>query len=266
MIISASRRTDIPACHSDWLINCIKEKSVCVKNPMNNQQVRKVNLAPEEVDCIVFWTKNPKPMLEKIQYLSDYAFYFQFTLNPYDNDIETGLPSKKELIETFQKLSEMIGSQRVIWRYDPILLNTKYTVDYHYEKFAEAACQLKNYTEKVIISFIDFYKKISANIKLHGITDIPSEEKSILAERFSKIARENNLIIETCAEDIDLSRYNIGHAKCIDDGLISKITRKNLSYKKDKNQRFECGCVSSVDIGEYNTCSNGCIYCYANNN
>jgi len=266
MIISASRRTDIPACHSDWLINCIKEKSVCVKNPMNKQQVRKVNLAPEEVDCIVFWTKNPKPMLDKIQYLSDYAFYFQFTLNPYENDIETGLPSKKELIETFQKFSDIIGCQRIIWRYDPILLNTRYSINYHIEKFMEYSEQLKDYTEKVIISFIDFYKKISANIKLHCITDITSEEKSILAERFSKIARENNLIIETCAEDIDLSRYDIGRAKCIDDGLISKITGNNLSYKKDKNQRFECGCVSSVDIGEYNTCSNGCIYCYANNN
>jgi len=264
MIISASRRTDIPACHSEWLMDCIKEKFVYVKNPMNNRQIRKINLEPEEVDCIVFWTKNPKPMLDKIQYLSEYAFYFQFTLNPYDNDIETRLPPKKELIETFQKLSDMISSRRIIWRYDPILINERYTINYHIEKFAEYSAELKGFTEKIIISFIDFYKKINQNIKLHGITEITSEEKNILAEKFSKIAHENYFSINTCAEDIDFSRYNIGHAKCIDDDLISKIIGCNLPVKKDKNQRLECGCISSVDIGEYNSCSNGCIYCYAN--
>jgi len=264
MIISASRRTDIPACHSEWLIERVKEKFVNVKNPVNNQQVRKVNLAPEEVDCIVFWTKNPKPMLDKLQYLCDYAFYFQFTLNPYDNDIERNLPSKKEIIKTFKKLSDIIGPQRIIWRYDPILLNTRYTIDYHIEKFEEYSGELKGYTEKVIISFIDFYKKINHNIKLHGIAEITMEEKIIIAEKFSSVAKDRNLIIDTCAEDIDLSKYNIGHAKCIDNLLISKITGKDITSKKDKNQRLECGCVSSTDIGEYNTCANGCIYCYAN--
>jgi len=264
MIISASRRTDIPAFYSEWLLNRIKEKYVNVKNPMNEKQVRKINLDPEEVDCIVFWTKNPAAMLDKIQHFKNYVYYFQFTLNPYDNDIEKNLPPKDEIIENFKRLSDRIGQQRIIWRYDPVLLNDHYTVNYHIEKFGEMTRQLKGYTEKVIFSFIDFYKKISQNNKLHSIIEISIEEKIIVAESFSKIAKENNLIIETCAEDIDLSQYNIGHAKCIDDCLISKITGKNLSIKKDKNQRLECGCVCSIDIGEYNSCSNGCIYCYAN--
>jgi len=264
MIISASRRTDIPAYYSDWLIERIKESFVCVKNPFNPNQISKISLKPDEVDCIVFWSKNPEPMCNKLPFLNKYTYYFQFTLNPYDNDIEKNLPPKNELITTFKRLSDMLEPQKVIWRYDPVLFNARYTMQYHIEKFNEIACQLNGYTEKVIFSFIDFYKKIMENIRSNGITEIANEEKLILAEYFSKAARENNLSIATCAEDIDLLQYNIEHAKCIDDKLIAKLTGRDFSASKDKNQRLECGCVVSRDIGEYNTCSNGCIYCYAN--
>jgi len=266
MIISASRRTDIPAHYSDWMINRIKERYVYVRNPMNSHQVSKINLDPEVVDCIVFWSKNPEPMLDKIQHFNNYAYYFQFTLNPYDNDIEIKLPPRKDIINTFKKLSDITGSQRIIWRYDPVLLNNRYTINYHIDQFMELARQLKGFTEKVTFSFIDFYKKITENIKSNYIKVITFEEKKIIAENFSKIAYENNFHIDTCAEDIELSQYNIGRARCVDDILIAKITGNNLSINKDKNQRYECGCVISTDIGEYNSCLNGCIYCYANNN
>jgi len=266
MIISASRRTDIPAYYSDWMINRIKERYVYVRNPMNVNQVSKINLDPDMIDCIVFWSKNPKPMLDKLRHLNNYAYYFQFTLNPYDNDIENKLPSKEDIINTFKVLSDTIGSQRIIWRYDPILINDRYTIEYHINKFTELAFQLKGFTEKVTFSFIDFYKKINENIKSNYVKVISIEDKIFIAEKFSKIAKENNLLIDTCAEDIELSQYNIGHAKCIDDKLIAKIINNNLSIEKDKNQRPKCGCVSSVDIGEYNSCPNGCIYCYANYN
>jgi len=265
MILSASRRTDIPAFHSDWLIERIKERCVNVKNPLNQSQISKISLEPDEVDCIVFWSKNPKPMLDKLHLFNEYIFYFQFTLNPYDNDIEINLPPKSEIINTFKKLSNIVSPQRVIWRYDPVLLNAKYTISYHIDKFNDMAYQLKGYTEKVIFSYIDFYKKCAENMKSNGITEIIIEDKLLLAENFSKSAIENKLLISTCAEDIDLSQYNIEHAKCIDDELISKLTERDLSIKKDKNQRLECGCVTSRDIGEYNTCSNGCVYCYAGN-
>ena len=139
MMISASRRTDIPSFYSEWLFNRIKEKFVCVRNPMNLRQVSAINLAPELVDCIVFWSKNPRPMIDKLQLLNDYNYYFQFTLNPYDQDVEARLPPKTELIETFKKLSDLIGSQKVIWRYDPILINSKYSTAYHIDKFQELA-------------------------------------------------------------------------------------------------------------------------------
>ena len=266
MIISASRRTDIPAYYSGWFLNRIKERYVLVRNPMNPNQINKINLAPDVVDCIVFWSKNPKPLLEKLHLLNDYAYYFQFTLNPYAGDIETKLPPKKEIIETFKELSGKIGAQRIIWRYDPVLLNDHYTVSHHIDKFSEYARQLKGFTEKVTFSFVDFYKKIAENVKTHGIVEITTEEKNMLAENFSKIAKENNLSIDTCAEDIDLSRFDIKRARCIDAGLIAKITGYNLAVEKDKNQRVECGCVESIDIGEYDSCLNGCVYCYANNN
>jgi hypothetical protein len=203
-------------------------------------------------------------MLDKLEYIKEYAYYFQFTLNPYGQDIEARLPCKNEILETFKKLSDTIGPQKVIWRYDPVLLNKKYTVSYHIDKFHKLAKILKGYTEKVTFSFIDFYKKIMENIKLIGIDEIINEQKYIIADNFSRAAAENNLLIDTCAEDIDLSKYNIAHAGCIDDRLIAKITGYNFAVEKDKNQRLECGCVRSIDIGEYNSCLNGCVYCYAN--
>jgi len=264
MIISASRRTDIPSYYSEWFFNRIKEKLVYVRNPMNIHQISKISLEPDVVDCIVFWSKNPKPMIDKLQLIQDYSYYFQFTLNPYEQDIEINLPQKDEIIETFKKLSDMVGPERIIWRYDPVLLNEKYNITYHIENFEKFASILKEYTEKVTFSFIDFYKRITENIKIIKAHEITTEEKNIIAENFSQIAKENNLLIDTCAEDIDLSKYGITHARCIDDRLITRIIGYNFSAEKDKTQRLECGCVKSIDIGEYNSCSNGCIYCYAN--
>jgi hypothetical protein len=165
MIISASRRTDIPAYYTDWMLNRINERYVCVRNPMNTHQISKINLEPDVVDCIVFWSKNPEPMIDKLQLIKDYFYYFQFTLNPYGQDMEVNLPLKSKIIETFKQLSEKIGSEKVIWRYDPILLNDKYNVAYHIDKFEKFANELKGYTEKVIFSFIDFYKRITENIR-----------------------------------------------------------------------------------------------------
>jgi len=235
---------------------------------MNVHQISEVNINPEVVDCIVFWSKNPKPMIDKLQSngtpFKDYNYYFQFTLNPYDPDVETRLPPKNEILETFKRLSDLVGPRKVIWRYDPILINRKYNTAYHIDKFEEFACALRGFTEKVTFSFIDFYKKTAENIKLLEVIEIPTEEKNTIGKKFSEIAKSNDLSIDTCAEDIDLSGYGVTHGRCIDDRLISKITGYDLHVEKDKNQRLECGCVKSIDIGEYNSCSNGCVYCYAN--
>lgn len=265
MLISASRRTDIPSYYSEWFFHRLKEGFVYARNPMNIHQVSHIPLSPEVVDGIIFWTKNPRPMLGRLKELSPYPYYFQFTVTSYQNDVEVNLPSKKEvIIPAFQKLSDQIGPDRAIWRYDPIFISDKYNLDYHFKYFERLAQKLKNHTRKCTISFIDDYKKTANNMRRLNQRPLSTNDKRIMGKFMAEIARAHGLAIDTCAEDIDLSQYGINHAHCIDDKLLEKITGRQLKLGKDKNQRSECGCVSSIDIGQYNTCQNGCLYCYAN--
>lgn len=267
MIISASRRTDIPAFYSDWFLERIKEGFVLIRNPLNIHQISKVKLTPDVVDFIVFWTKNPEPMIKGLDKLKNYNYYFQFTLNSYGQDLEENVPNKgKHLISTFKKLSDKIGKEKVIWRYDPILINEKYNRDYHIENFEKLAKHLSGYTEKCTISFIDLYKKTEKNLKDFNIICFDDNAIRELAKEISNIAKRYNLKLDTCAERIDLSDLGIEHAHCIDADLMERLTNYKYGLKKDKNQRKECGCVESIDIGAYNTCQNGCNYCYANYN
>lgn len=265
MILSVSRRTDIPAFYAEWFFQRIREGFLYVRNPMNPRQVSRIGLSPEVVDCIIFWSKNPAPMLERLDELREYPFYFQFTLTGYGRDIEPGLPDKrKEVIGTFQKLSEKVGKERVVWRYDPILVNDRYTMEYHWKAFEEIAGCLKGYTEKVVISFVDFYAKTLRNTKDLYIKSLSREEMKEIAEEMAQIAKSCGLVIETCAEQINLQDVGIRHGSCIDKKQIEKIAGCSLSVEKDKNQREACGCCESIDVGAYNTCRNGCRYCYAN--
>lgn len=265
MIISASRRTDIPTYYSEWFFNRIKAGYVLVRNPMNAHQISKINLSPDVVDGIVFWTKNPIPMLDKLDLLTDYMYYFQFTLNAYGQDVETGVPLKNNIVvPAFQKLSDIIGPDRVIWRYDPIFLNETYTAEYHIRYFEELAKRLAPYTKKCTISFLDFYRNTEKNIAGLSIQKFTPEVQEFLAKNLLEIAYSYGLKMDTCAEGIDLQKFGIDHARCIDDRLFGKLLHCPLKVGKDKNQRLECGCIESLDIGAYNTCRNGCRYCYAN--
>lgn len=265
MILSVSRRTDIPDYYSEWFINRLREGFLYVRNPMNPHQVSRIDLSPENVECIVFWTKNPANMMSRLADLKDYTYYFQFTLTGYEKDMETNLPDKRKvLIPTFKKLSGQIGKEKVIWRYDPILFSRKYTLEYHLETFGEIAASLAGYTEKAVISFMDFYEKTKRNTLGLGIKEIPDKDKVMLAREMVRIASAYQLPIETCAEQIDLSHVGIGHGSCIDRKLIERLLGCRLAGKKDKNQRKQCGCLESVEVGAYHTCLNGCKYCYAN--
>ncbi len=265
MILSVSRRTDIPGCFSEWFFERINEGFVYTKNPMNPKQISKLELSPNVVDCIVFWTKNPEPMLGRLEELAAYPFYFQFTLTSYGKDVEANLPHKKEvLIPTFQRLSDAVGSKRVIWRYDPILFTKTYTPEYHVKAFRRMATALNGYTEKCVISFVDTYAKNKKNMQALGAYELPKEELETFATELSNIARENGMVMASCAEQIDLTHCGIKHNACIDKELIEELIGCKLKGAKDKNQRSECGCMESIDIGTYHTCGNGCLYCYAN--
>lgn len=232
---------------------------------MNAHQISQISLSPEVVDGIVFWTKNPTPMLDKLDALKDYVYYFQFTLNSYGSDVEKNIPSKNDtIIPAFQKLSDLIGPDRIIWRYDPIFLSKTYTMDYHIFYFEELAKRLSSYTKKCTISFLDFYCGTEKNIAGLAPSSFSTEQQEQLAKCIAEIAHSYGLRVDTCAEGIELQKYGIEHARCIDDRLLEKLIQCPLSIKKDKNQRLECGCIESLDIGAYNTCCNGCQYCYAN--
>lgn len=264
MILSVSRRTDIPAFYSDWFYNRIREGQVCVRNPMNRHQVSKIRLSPDVIDCIVFWSKNPAPMLPRLDELADYMYYFQFTVTPYDRELETGLPQKESIIETFRLLSDRIGPKRVIWRYDPILFSQSMDVQYHLHGFEAIAKRLASCTQTCVISFVDLYQKTRRNLRETTVREPGADEITRLAAGLASIASSYGIRIQSCAERIDLEPMGIRHGRCVDRVLIEELLGCRLEVAKDRNQRPECGCVQSVDIGAYDTCSHGCLYCYAN--
>lgn len=266
MIISASRRTDIPAFYSDWFIERIKQGYVCVKNPMNANQIKTVSLKPGDVDCIVFWTKNAAPLISKMKTLDDmrYMYYFLWTITPYGKDIEPNIADKNEIISNFIRLSEMISAKRVILRYDPIIINSKYTADFHIEYFKNLTAELSGHTNKCIISFVDIYNKMSKQAKEIIGGQVDNSAMINIASKLNKIAQENNIKIQTCCEEINLSTAGIPLGACIDKTLIEHLCGRELNINNAKSQRELCNCAESVDIGAYNCCSHGCVYCYAN--
>ncbi len=273
MIISASRRTDIPAFYSDWMMNRIKEKYCLVPNPNNPKMVRRIDLSPEAVDAFIFWTKNPKPMFSKLARIDDlgYSYIFLYTLNDYPKYMEPHVPCIADRIESFKDLSSKIGPKRVIWRYDPIVLTNKMTPEYHTNNFARTCEALSGMTVRVIISFLDLYKFVENRLKTllpsgEILYDISSNRNIMyeLSANLAKIASSHNMEIYSCAEIYDLRKAGILPGACIDGLYLTAIFEKNFTCKKDKNQRPECNCVLSADIGQYDTCRHRCIYCYAN--
>lgn len=266
MIVSVSRRTDIPAFYSEWFFNRLKDGYVYVINPMNLKQISKIELTPEKVDCFIFWTKDATPMIDRLDELRDYDYYFQYTITSYGKDVENGILDKKKVIESFKTLSDRIGKEKVILRYDPILLSEKYSIEYHCKAFDKLCSQIKGYTDKCVISFVDLYKKTERNTKELNLVPMGIEQIKEISKELSSIASKYDILIETCSEGYDLTEFGINKGKCIDDTLVSKVIGYEIKVKKDDTQRDVCGCVKSVDIGQYNTCRHHCLYCYANFN
>jgi hypothetical protein len=262
MIISASRRTDIPCLFGEWFINRLRAGWVLVRNPMNHAMLSRIPLSPDIVDCIVFWTKDAANIIPRLQTIEDmgYKYYFQFTLTPYGSDIEKNLRGKADIEDTFIELSGRIGKERVLWRYDPVVLNDRIDAAYHKERFLRMCEKLYKHTESITISFADIYPKLKTGL-LREITD---EEIDRLGSFFGRTAKSYGLRAFACCEKTDLTVYGIEKSACINKALIEKICGCPLDLAPDKNQRSGCGCCESIDIGAYNTCPNGCVYCYAN--
>lgn len=270
MIISASRRTDIPAFYSEWFANRIEQEFLLSRNPFNYHQISRVSLRPGDVEAIVFWTRNPRKILKTLDVLDckRIPYYFQYTITGYPRTIERSVPRPMDAIKTFIELSERLGLGRVIWRYDPILLSNFVDLNEHKRLFAKIAGMLSGSTNCVVISFADFYKKTSRNLsKVPELicSDLLAQQDQLLelAEFMARIAGEHGMQIQSCAEDVDLSEIGVPHGKCIDDQRLKELFNLTIKPTKDLGQRPACGCVKSIDIGMYNTCMHGCSYCYA---
>jgi len=262
MIINTGARTDIPAFFSMWFLNRIKAGVVYVRNPYYREQVIKYSLTPDVVDCLIFCTKNPRPILPRIHELDEFSSYWFVTITPYGLDIEPNVPPIEHVISDFQLLSQKLGRHRVCWRYDPIFITENYTVERHVEEFQKMAKGLVGYTDECVISFIDLYEKTKRNFP--GIREVITDEQIQLARSFAHIGQQNGITVKTCAEEIDLRQYGIQRSGCISQVVIEKTIGWKLKHRSRKSNRVNCGCIPSRDIGVYNTCPHGCKYCYAN--
>ena len=259
MIISASRRTDIPAFYADWFVNRLNAGYCLVKNPRNPAQVKRVSLLPEDADGIVLWTKNAAPLLPKLSALDGYSYYFQYTITSYHSDIESGLADKKmTVIPAFLELARQIGPKRMIWRYDPIIITPRYSYNYHINAFTKLCGLLAGSCEKCVISFAIAYKSIAKNLAGVGHVELAAEDKTRLAADLLHIAKEHEITLCACCEMPELYELGVQPISCVNASLFGVIA------PRDKHQREGCNCAISVDIGAYNSCVNGCRYCYAN--
>ena len=262
MIINTGQRTDIPAFYSEWFANRLKEGYVCVRNPYNPNQVSRYRLDPSVVDVIGFCTKNPALMFRYMDLLKEYGQYWYVTITPYGKDIEPNVPDKHQLLDDFRRLSEIVGTRSVGWRYDPIFISEKYTMEYHIRAFEQIAAALDGYTETVVISFIDLFPKVRRNFP--EAKEVTEEMQLELGRKLIEIAGRHDMTVRPCAEGNALAAYGADCSGCMKLSDYEKAIGQRLNAPKKKGARAECACYLSCDIGAYNTCRHLCRYCYAN--
>ena len=263
MILNTGQRTDIPAFYPKWLANRIKEGYVCVRNPYNPVQVSRYLINPEVVDVIGFCTKNPQPFFPYLDLVKDYGQYWYVTITPYGKDIEPKVPDKEQVIEAFKYLSEKVGSHAIGWRYDPIFVSDKYTIEYHLKSFEKMASLLDGYTKAVVISFIDLYEKVKRNFP--EVRTVSEKDRLIIGKEIIRIAGEHGMIVKPCGEGDFLEKYGADCRGCMTVADYERAIGRKLDAPKIKAPRSECACYLTCDIGAYDTCGHLCRYCYANN-
>jgi hypothetical protein len=272
VIVSASRRTDIPALYARWFANRIRAGYCTVPNPFNAKQVARVSLLPEDVDAIVFWTRFPRPLFDVLPLLDErgYRCVFQFTITGYGPPVEARTPPLDAAIAAFRELAEMRPPGAVVWRYDPILIGPAFPTESHVERFRGVAEQLVGFTRRVVVSLLHPYAKTKRRLEpVHPFgRDLEEEPENALGTRallsaLADIAHAHGMAIESCASPVDWSPLGIGPTKCVDDRLLAELFGGDWSARKDPGQREHCRCVVSRDIGVSDTCTFGCCYCYA---
>ncbi|HVO43449.1 MAG TPA: DUF1848 domain-containing protein [Aggregatilineales bacterium] len=270
-IISCSRRTDIPAFYSRWLINRLRAGYCHVINPYNNRVVE-VSLRPEDCLTLVFWTRHPAPLVPHLDELDarGYRYYFHYTLLGYEPPIHSHNPALEAGITTFQRLSDRLSPDRVRWRYDPIVLSSATPRDYHLRQFERITSRLDGYTRHCTFSFTSFYGKTTRNLahitRTAGITFSAPDlaQQPALVGELAAIAAAHGMTLNTCCDDL-LAIDGVQKNRCVDPALVQALVPDQSLDLKPQPTRKDCGCVASVDIGAYDTCLFGCAYCYATN-
>jgi hypothetical protein len=252
------------------MINRIRAGFCTVPNPFNPKQISRISLLPSDVDVIVFWTRNPRPLMAYLDELDSrgFRYYFQFTILGYPRDLEPKSPSLETAIRSFKDLSKRLGPSRVVWRYDPIVFTRQTPADYHRQRFALIAGELAGHTRRSVVSIVDRYRKAEQRMqaleeKGAGFAQCDEDEFASLMRDIAGLAENSGMEVVSCAEELDLSTFGIRPGKCVDDKLVAEAFGIDVSSKKDPSQRKACGCVVSRDVGMYDTCVYGCPYCYA---
>lgn len=263
MIINTGARTDTVQYYTEWLLNRFSEGYVLSRNPLFPNKVTRYELTPDKVDCVVFCSKNYKPILPRLHEITDrFNTYFHYTITAYGKDIEPGVPDIEESMKTLILLSNQVGRQRVSWRYDPVLLTPKYTIQRHLETFEHMAQTLSPYIDRCIFSFVEMYKKLESNMP--ELITLSDWDKDALARGLGSIAQKYGIFIQTCGTNGDFTRYGIHASGCMTLDILGKANNVTFKNLKHKGTRQGCDCIESRDIGAYDTCMNGCKYCYAN--
>lgn len=265
MIINTGSRTDTVQYYSEWLLKRFQEGFVYSRNPLFPNKVTRYELNPEVVDCVVFCSKNYEPILERLPEITNkFNTYFYYTITAYEKDVEPNVPDIDDSIETLIKLSKLVGVKRIAWRYDPILLTEKYSKKRHYETFDYMAQKLSPYIDRCIFSFVEMYKKLKTNMP--EIIVLTENDKDEIAKNIGLIAQKHNILLQTCATLENYDKYNILQSGCMTAEILGKANDITFRKINHAGNRKGCRCMESRNIGDYDTCPNGCKYCYANQN
>lgn len=264
MIINTGMRTDTVQYYTDWLLRRFAEGYVLVRNPRFPEKVTRYELDPSVVDCVVFCSKDYAPILPHLHEILDrFNTYFFYTITAYGRDMEPGVPDIEKGMETLERLEELVGRQRIVWRYDPVLLSERYTTDVHACTFEMMAERLAPHVDRCVFSFVEPYRKLSRTMP--DLLPLMEEERDYMAELLGGIAGRHGLRLQACACDNGrYERFGILPAGCMQLDAIGAANGVRFRPRAHKGMRPGCGCVETRDIGAYNSCPNGCRYCYAN--
>ncbi len=263
MILNTGGRTDTVQYYSEWLLNRFREGYVLSRNPLFPHIVNRIELDPETIDVVVFCSKDYSPILERLHEISDrFNCYYHYTITAYGTDIEPRVPSIERSIDTLKRLADQVGPEKIAWRYDPVLLTDKYTVERHLETFDRMARELTPYVDRCIFSFVEMYKKLEYNMP--ELLPVSEEDKVTLAMGLGAIAQRDGLWLQTCATQTDYEQFGIHRSGCMTAEIFSQALGVEFKKTVHKGNRLGCTCMESRGLGDYNSCPNGCRYCYAN--